>query len=98
MKKLDMKNIINNIDSVNEYVPDEEDVLILENISGDYKDKSEDDIFVEIIRLNQEMEEDISDQQYEAIVEKLNSIRPELSEEQNKKLDKIVEALGKDRK
>lgn len=97
MKDKNIRDIINNIDDVGEYVPSEDDVIILENLSKDLKDKSEDDIFVEIIRLNNEMEEKMSEEQYEAIFEKLNSIRPALSEEQNKKLDKILEVLEKEK-
>lgn len=97
MKDKNIKDIIKNIDKDIEYTPSEEDVLILENLSEDYKDKSEEDIFVEIIRINNEMEEGMSKEQYQAIFEKLSSIRPILTEEQNNKLDKILEALDKNK-
>lgn len=97
MKDKDIKDIINNIDDLKGYEPSEEDILILESLSENYKDKSEDDIFVEIIRLNNEMEEGMTEEQYESIFEKLNSIRPILSEEQSAKLDKILEVLNRDR-
>ena len=38
----------------------------------------------------------MSKEEYEELFEKLDSIRPLLSEEQLEKLDRILEALGKD--
>lgn len=84
------------IKGIKENIGDEEKSIILERIAETYKDKSDDEIFVEIIRINKEMEENLSPEQYDDILEKLNTIRPMLSEEQNKKLDMVLKALNKE--
>lgn len=94
MKDKKIKKIINDI---GEYNPSEEDILMIGNFADKYMDKSEDDIFVEIIRVKSEMEDQMSEEQFATILEKLESIRPMLSEEQNAKLDKIIEMLNKDK-
>ena len=73
----------------------EEQVEVIEDMSEKYKDKSEEDIFVEIIQLNAQMEEQLTFEEYERIFEKLDSIRHLLSEEQNTKLDRLLDALDK---
>lgn len=94
MKQKDIKNFINNM---KEYSPTAKEILEVDNIADRYKDKSEEDIFVEIIKVNSEMEEQMSEEQYAEIFEKLESVRPILSEEQNAKLDKILELLNKNK-
>lgn len=94
MKGKDIKSIIDNIE---EYKPSDAEVLMIGNFAESYKDKSEDDIFVEIIRVKDEMGDKISEEQYETILNKLDSIRPMLSEEQNEKLDKVLELLNKNK-
>ncbi len=94
MKDKKIKKIIDNIE---EYNPREEEIAIIGNLADKYMDKSEDDIFVEIIRVKSEMEDQMSEEQFAAILEKLESIRPILSEEQNEKLDRIIEMLNKDK-
>lgn len=94
MKDKDIKGIIDNIE---EYEPSGAEVLMIGNFAEKYKDKSDDDIFVEIIRVKDEMEDQISEEQYETILNKLDSIRPMLSEEQNEKLDKVLEILNKNK-
>lgn len=89
-----MKDIM---ESVKEYKPSDEDIIIIGNLADEYTDKSEEEIFVEIIRINNEMEEDMSEEQYNAIFEQLDAMRPMFSEEQNAKLDKVLELLNKDR-
>lgn len=74
----------------------EDDVDSIEGLVDGYIDKSEDEIFIEIIRLNNMMEEEMSFEQYELIFDKLKSIRHLLSSEQNVKLNKLLEALDKD--
>ncbi|CCQ97115.1 hypothetical protein CULT_570018 [[Clostridium] ultunense Esp] len=78
------------------FKPSEEQIELIEGLANSYSDKSEEDIFVEIIRVNEEMESEMSPEEYEEIFEKLNSIRPLLNEEQLKKLDRILYILGKD--
>lgn len=94
MKEKDIKNIIKNIEG---YSPSEADVLMIGNFADRYKDKSEDDIFVEIIRVKGEMGDQITDEQYASILEKLDGIRPMLSEEQNEKLDKVLKLLNQNK-
>lgn len=85
-----------NLEHFKDYVPDKSKVDLIENLAENYKDMSDDDIFVEIIRINSEMEEEMTKEQYEEIFEKLDSIRPLLSDEQNAKLDKVIKMLNKD--
>lgn len=94
MKKDD--NLKRAIEEFKDFQPSEEQIEIIEGLTGAYSDKSEDDIFVEIIKVNEQMESEMTPEEYEAIFEKLNSIRPMLNEEQLKKLDRILYILGKD--
>lgn len=89
-----MKN--KDLEKIKNFVPDEKQVEMIENLAEGYKDMSEDDIFVEIIKINNELEEGMTKEQYEEIFEKLESIRPLLSDEQNAKLDKVLKMLNKD--
>ena len=75
------------IKSMKENMPDKDQLKVVEKLAEEYKDKSEDEIFFEIIRINKEMEDELSPEKYEEILGKLDSIRPLLSKEQNKKLD-----------
>ena len=93
MKEKDIQDIVDNI---GKYNPSEEDIILIENLQDKYMDKSDDDLFVEIIRINDEMESNLSPEQYEQIFDKLESIRPMLSEDQNLKLDRILKLLNKD--
>lgn len=74
----------------------DESKLRIEDLAENYKDKSEDEIFVEIIKLNKSMEEELSPEKYNEILEKLDAIRPMLSKEQNRKLDKVINTLKKE--
>lgn len=74
---------------------DEEQVEEVETLRDVYADKSEEEIFLEIIKVNENMEKEMTEEEYEEILEKLNSIRPLLNEEQLEKLDKILYILGK---
>lgn len=94
MKKDD--NLKRAIEEFKDFQPSEEQIEIIEGLTGAYSDKSEDDIFVEIIKVNEQMESEMTPEEYEAIFEKLNSIRPMLNEEQLKKLDRILYILGRD--
>ncbi len=88
------KHIKKFIDNIEEYNPSEAEVLMIGNFADKYKDKSEEDIFVEIIKVKGEMEDQISEEQFDTILSKLDSIRPMLSDEQNEKLDKVLEMLN----
>lgn len=95
MKK---KNIEDFDKKIQDYNPSNEEILAIENLADKYMDKTDDDIFVEIIRVNSEIEKQMTEEQYAAIFEKLESLKPMLSEEQNAKLDKIIEVLKKEKK
>jgi len=89
------KDIKRSLENLNGIEPTEEELEIIEELAENYADKSEDEIFVEIIRLNEEMESKMTPEEYEAIFEKLENIRPFLDEEQEKRLDRILKALKK---
>ena len=84
------------MEKIKEYNPSQEDIEAIENLAEAYKDKSEDDIFIEIIKVNDTLERNLSEDEYREIFEKLESIRPLLSEEQNRKLDRILDLLDKE--
>lgn len=71
------------------------DEELIKNMAKDYENKSEDEIFVEIIQLNARMEDELSYEEYENIFEKLESIRHLLSDEQNEKLNIILDAIDR---
>ncbi|CAK7008488.1 hypothetical protein KQI38_00710 [Tissierella carlieri] len=91
------KKIKKMIDNIGEYNPSDAELSMIGNLADKYMDKSDEDIFVEIIRVKSEMEDQMSEEQFATILEKLESIRPMLSEEQNTKLDKILEMLDKNK-
>lgn len=78
-----------------DFRPTAEQIERIEEMADSYSDKSEDEIFFEIIRVNDQMETEMSKEEYEEIFEKLNSVRPLLNEEQLEKLDRILDILGK---
>jgi hypothetical protein len=81
--------------NIKENMPDKEQLSKLEKLAEDYKDKSDDEIFFEIIKINKEMENELSPDKYNEILEKLETVRPLLSDEQNAKLNIVLKALGK---
>ena len=89
------KDIKRVMDEFKDFKPTEKQIEAIEQVTRAYSDKSEDDIFFEIIKVNKKMENQMSKEEYEELFEKLDSIRPLLSEEQLEKLDRILEALGK---
>ena len=91
---MDIKDIIND---AKDYNPSDEDIIIIGNLADAYKDKTEDDIFVEIIKVNDEMKEGMSEGEYDAIFAKLESMRPILNESQIAKLDMVLDLLNRER-
>lgn len=73
----------------------EEQMNKFEELKDSYSDKSEEEIFFEIIKINKKMEAEMTKEEYKELFEKLDSIRPMLNGEQRKKLDKLLEILGK---
>lgn len=70
-------------------------IELIEGVTNQYKDKTDDEIFVEIINLNEQMEKELSFEEYEAIFEQLDEIKHLLSDEQQEKLRKILKQLGR---
>lgn len=91
----DKRDII--IDKIKDEIKDNDKIEKLEELKDIYKDKNEDEIFVEIIRLNEEMEETLGRDQYNEIFDKLENIRPYLTKEQSEKLDYVIKAINKDK-
>ncbi|NLV76808.1 MAG: hypothetical protein GX023_07480 [Tissierellia bacterium] len=91
-KEEDIKKVMEQFQHFN---PSEEQVEKIETLRDAYADKSEEEIFFEIINVNKNMEKEMTKEEYEEIFEKLNNIRPLLNEEQLEKLDKILYILGK---
>lgn len=73
----------------------EDQIDMIEGVTDKFKDKSDDELFVEIINLNEQMEKDLSFEQYEAIFDQLDAIRHLLSEDQLEKLERILKQLGR---
>ena len=73
----------------------DDQIEMIEGVAHKFKDKSDDELFVEIINLNDQMEKDLSFEEYEAIFEQLDAIRHLLSEDQLEKLDRILKQLGR---
>jgi len=83
------------MEDIKDYQPSEEQMEIINQLAEKYSGKSEEDIFVEIININDKMEAEMDPEEYKAVFDKLESIRPFLDDEQQRKLDKILKALGK---
>lgn len=84
-----LENIKNSVN------PSDEQMDKLKDMASNYKDKSEDDIFVEIIELNKKLSSDMGKREFQDKLSQLEAIRPMLNEEQGKKLDKVLDALKK---
>lgn len=78
--------------------PSEEQMKRLKEFAEKYKNKTEEDIFFEIIKLNNIMSESMSEEEYNRKMQKLERIRPMLNPQQLKKLDKLMEAFKKNKK
>jgi hypothetical protein len=85
------------IKNIKANVPDNEQLSKIEKLAENYKDKTDDEIFFEIIKINKEMENELSPEKYNEILEKIESIRPLLSKEQSSKLNMILKALDKNK-
>ncbi len=92
MSKKDMEDLM---EEFQKFSPMEEDVEKISTLADEYKDKSEEEIFFEIIKVNEDMENSMSEEEYNRVFEKLESMRPFLNEEQIEKLDKLLYILGK---
>lgn len=93
MKNKEINNIMK---EAKDYNQSDEEIIIIGNLGDGYQDKTEDDIFVEIIKVNDDMQGKMTEEEYNAIFEKLNDMRPVLSESQIAKLDMVIELLNKE--
>lgn len=84
------------IEGFKKFSPSDEDYEKISRLKAVYENKSEDDIFFEIIEINKDMEKKMSPEEYEKVFEQLESLRPMLNEEQVKKLDRILYILGRE--
>lgn len=73
--------------------PKDEQMEKLKELADKYKGKSEDELFMEIINLNKELSEGENKEDFLKKLKKIERLRPMLSEEQNKKLDKLLKIL-----
>ncbi|MGO1470564.1 MAG: hypothetical protein ACTHW2_11125 [Tissierella sp.] len=60
-----------------------------------YENKSEEEIYLQVIQINEEIEKEMSYEEYEILFQKLKSIRTLLNDEQNIKLDSLLKKLKK---
>lgn len=89
---MNKKDIIENIKKG--YL-DDDSLDKLKDIKEKYDDKSEEEVIVEIIQLNSNIKESMSDDEYDSMLEKLENIRHLLSDEQSKKLDSVLNIINK---
>lgn len=90
----DREDLINQIKN-NLGDPSDEDIRRIEDLKENYKDKSDDEIYMEVIEINKNMKEKMSPDEYENIFSKLEKIKPLLNKEQKSKLEGIMNRLGK---
>lgn len=69
----------------------------IKKVAENYSNKSDDEIFFEIIKLNEKMEDSMAPEEYEDLLGRLEKIRPLLNEEQTERLDKLLNVLKGDR-
>lgn len=73
--------------------PSDADLRKIEELQENYKDKTDDEIFLEIIEINKDMQSNMSEEQYEEIFDKLENIKPFLDGDQKRKLEGIIRSL-----
>lgn len=74
----------------------DKEIIIMGNLGEGHKDNIEEDVFVEIIKANDEVQGNMTEEEYDAVFKKLNDMRPVLSEGQIAKLDRVLELLNRD--
>lgn len=97
LKVKDNKDIDKMFEALKDQVkPNEKDLETLKEMADKYSKKSEEDIFAEIMKLNQKMMNSENSEEFKKRLKKLEQLRPILNEEQQKKLDKLLKTLIKD--
>lgn len=91
----DREDLIRHIrDNISE--PSDEELRKIEELQENYKDKSDDEIFLEIIEINKDMQSKMSEDEYEEIFNKLENIKPLLNEDQKRKLEAIIKSIQRE--
>ncbi|WP_427338904.1 hypothetical protein [Caloranaerobacter sp. DY30410] len=67
----------------------------LKELANNYSNKTEEELMLEVMKYSKIFSNDMTKEEYLNKIKKLEKIRPFLSEEQSKKLDKLVEILKK---
>lgn len=89
------KNIEDLMNEFENFSARKEEIEEISDLADEYRDKSEEEIFFEIIQINDNMEQSMSKEDYERVFQQLETIKPFLNEEQLKRLDKLLATLGK---
>lgn len=93
-KNKDNKNVEKLIDNLKDKInPTEEQLDKLKEMANKYSGKSEEELVFEIIKLNKMFSEKMSEEEYLDKIKKLERIRPFLNDQQEKKLNKLLEIL-----
>lgn len=77
------------------FSPNEDQLDQLKDMAEAYSDKSQDEVFVEIIELNKKLSDEMGEEEFQNKMKQIEDIRPMLNEEQGKKLDQVLKALNK---
>lgn len=91
----EMKKVMENLKQTMN--PSEKELNTIKDMSEKFVGKSEDDLFSEILNLNKKLSSGESKEEFQNKLKKLEMLRPLLNEEQQNKLDKILEALQVDK-
>lgn len=90
----DNKNIEEVIEKIKEKIePTQEQLETVKKFAEQFSNKSGDEIFFEIIKLNKKLTEDMGQEEFLAKLNQLEALRPLLNQEQNENLDRLLKIL-----
>ncbi|WP_352418898.1 hypothetical protein [Proteiniborus sp.] len=88
------KNIEEVIEQIKEKIePTEEQLETVKKFAEQYSNKSGDEIFFEIIKLNKKLTDDMGKEEFMTKLNQLEALRPLLTKEQNENLDRLLKIL-----
>lgn len=88
------KNIEEVIEQIKEKIePTEEQLNTVRDFAEQYSNKSGEEIFFEIIKLNNKLKDDMGKEEFSAKLSQLEALRPLLNEEQSQNLDRLLKIL-----
>ncbi len=88
------KKIEEVIEQIKEKIePTQEQLDTVKQFAEQYSNKSGDEIFFEIIKLNRKLTEDMGQEEFIAKLNQLEALRPLLNQEQNENLDRLLKIL-----